>query len=394
MSHGFHIPVFDHFQETLDFSKHMKVPSDWFVFVADVKNSTDAIQNGRYKQVNLVGASCIIGVINAARANDIPFIFGGDGATFLVPPHLKELTETTLVETSEMSEKNFGLTLRTGFVPVSQLYEYGYSLGIAKLRLSEKLTQTVISGNGLMGADGIIKNVVFRKHTISSKTQQRKSEHSANYEGLECRWQPLKNTRGEMASLIVRCMLTDPIQIQKCYLEIMHFIDELYGNNPNPIEYERLRLSTQFKDFETEGKIVYFGKKNFSQLVRVASNFILTQLTKRVLKHFLKAKVQTYLNELSTCSDFRKFDGVLRMVLDSSPDQTKRLENYLNSCHLAGKLAYGIHRSENALLTCMIFERQASNHMHLVDGSDGGYALAALQMKRQIKDWQSKVKVA
>ena len=42
------------------------------------------------------------------------------------------------------------------------------------------------------------------------------------------------------------------------------------------------------------------------------------------------------------------------------------------------------HTSETALMTCVI-DGYDGNHVHFVDGADGGYALAAKQLKAQLK---------
>ena len=44
-----------------------------------------AIEAGRYKDVNVIGASIIISVLNAVGEVDLPYTFGGDGAALLVP---------------------------------------------------------------------------------------------------------------------------------------------------------------------------------------------------------------------------------------------------------------------------------------------------------------------
>jgi hypothetical protein len=36
-------------------------------------------------------------------------------------------------------------------------------------------------------------------------------------------------------------------------------------------------------------------------------------------------------------------------------------------------------------MTCVVFSLQRENHVHFIDGNDGGYALAALQFKQQVK---------
>lgn len=72
----------------LDDRLFSKVPEDWLVVVTDVKNSTLAVQNGLHETVNLVATGCIVAVLNIAYKNqmNIPFFFGGDGATCIIPP--------------------------------------------------------------------------------------------------------------------------------------------------------------------------------------------------------------------------------------------------------------------------------------------------------------------
>ncbi|MDP7556403.1 MAG: DUF3095 family protein [Nitrospinaceae bacterium] len=82
-------------------------------------------------------------------------------------------------------------------------------------------------------------------------------------------------------------------------------------------------------------------------------------------------------------SDFQKFDDTLRMTIDSKPGQRKELLEYLETELKAGKLFYGTHISDSALMTCMVFDRK-ERHLHFVDGASGGYALAAKQLKGQI----------
>ena len=47
-----------------------------------------------------------------------------------------------------------------------------------------------------------------------------------------------------------------------------------------------------------------------------------------------------------------------------------------------GTSVYGTHVANAALMTCAITSYRG-DHVHLVDGADGGYALAAKQLKAQ-----------
>lgn len=88
--------------------------------------------------------------------------------------------------------------------------------------------------------------------------------------------------------------------------------------------------------------------------------------------------------ELVENTDFRKFDETLRMVLDLSEREILALETYLETERASGQLAYGTHRAKAALVTCFV-RSHAGNHVHFVDGADGGYALAARKLKAQLK---------
>jgi hypothetical protein len=46
---------------------------------------------------------------------------------------------------------------------------------------------------------------------------------------------------------------------------------------------------------------------------------------------------------------------------------------------------YGVHVSRHALMTCLVFDR-FGKQVHFVDGANGGYALAAKQLKQQLAD--------
>ena len=89
---------------------------------------------------------------------------------------------------------------------------------------------------------------------------------------------------------------------------------------------------------------------------------------------------------MRTHADYRKFDDVLRMVLDCSEIQTQEIEQYLESKYQEGQLFYGTYKSNNALMTCYVQDIQPGQHIHFIDGGDGGYAMAAKQLKTQLKN--------
>jgi hypothetical protein len=90
-----------------------------------------------------------------------------------------------------------------------------------------------------------------------------------------------------------------------------------------------------------------------------------------------------YKGDLVANTDFRKFDGSLRLVLSGTSTQRTALRAHLEERRAAGELVYGMHVARSAVMTCLIEKRQGA-HFHFVDGAGGGYAAAALALKQSV----------
>ena len=93
---------------------------------------------------------------------------------------------------------------------------------------------------------------------------------------------------------------------------------------------------------------------------------------------------RAYPELLAATTDHRKFDAMLRMVLAGSPDQRHALAAYLDAQRRGGTLSYGLHVSDRATMTCLVYERMG-RQVHFVDGAEGGYTQAARQLKQQLR---------
>ena len=200
------LPVLDDFSAVTDLSNYTEIPSDWFVVTADVQNSTDAIKSGLYKAVNIVGVSVITSVRNIAKPVQIPYIFGGDGASLCIPPHLLNKTRKALISTKRMAAIQFGLQLRVGVIPVNVLLKAGHQVLIARHRVSrfyiqtsfagneiehakdlaeDEITQTAFAGGGIEYAEDLLKDDAAGK---PFRFGEDGDVAEADYTGLECRW--------------------------------------------------------------------------------------------------------------------------------------------------------------------------------------------------------------
>ena len=85
-----------------------KVPANWHVLITDVKGSTAAVANGLHETVNLVATGSIVAVLNIAFKENltVPFFFGGDGATFIVPPSIVDPVTKVIDGTKNVDKAN------------------------------------------------------------------------------------------------------------------------------------------------------------------------------------------------------------------------------------------------------------------------------------------------
>ena len=125
------------FSKIMEDSNYKKIPNDWYVITSDIKSSTKAIENGMYKQVNFIAALTIIGILNINRDEDFPYVFGGDGASLIIPANLLEQSKKVLLEASKKAKSAFDLELRIGFVSVKEIEEKGSFIELTKFKISD-----------------------------------------------------------------------------------------------------------------------------------------------------------------------------------------------------------------------------------------------------------------
>ena len=91
-----------------------------------------------------------------------------------------------------------------------------------------------------------------------------------------------------------------------------------------------------------------------------------------------------YVQQMTRNTDFRKFDDGLKMTLDLNAAGLAEIEALLETAASAGVCQFGLHKQDQALVTCIVPSLRAHDHMHFIDGAAGGYAQAATQMKAKV----------
>lgn len=377
--------VLENFEHVIDVTHHLQMPPDWWVIVTDVTNSTKAIETGAYKEVNTVGVACIAAVLNVDRSIDIPFAFGGDGATFAIPDEMRDGAMAALRQAQRMARESFGLTLRVGLVRGIDLLERGFWTRIAKVHLSQHVVQAAFSGRGWKEADHLIKSPLERSVLRVNENQ---GPCEGSFEGFECRWQNVPSFQDHKLALMVVTLSNKETTGHEVYRSVLDAIRRIYGKASefHPLSDQNMRLTFNPMHLRHEwivrsSQLWIGGRMRFALRI-----FFLNILGKYLIafkKDTHKVRWSNYVKEMLDNSDFRKFDGALRMLIDGSEAQFLSLQNYLDDMHQQGHLVYGTHRSREALLTCIVSSHNG-NHMHFVDGSDGGYATAARELKSQL----------
>ncbi|WP_419764683.1 MAG: DUF3095 domain-containing protein [Arcobacter sp.] len=366
------------FSQIMNDDNYSKIPEDWYVLVSDIKGSTKAIEEGMYKKVNFVAALAIIGVLNIDKNSDFPYIFGGDGASLIVPPHLLDKSKIVLLETAKKAKDVFELNLRVGVVSVKEIEKRGSFIEITKFRATKDYTQAIVRGNGLELAEHLLKE----EYSTFKIDENFTYNYLPDFDGLECRWEDIKSPKEETIALLIKSTNLEKSNI--IYQNVLNKIHEIAGSQSqrNPIkEINQLNISFNPKVLNTEASISSLNifSKFFTILRLMIENLLGSFLMK-----FSIGQWGDYKNRIMRTTDTEKFDDMLRMVISTDKIQTKELEDYLEKEYQEDYLVYGIHKSDSALMTCLIFERHGK-HIHFVDSSNGGYALAAKALKARLK---------
>lgn len=378
------LPTFDRFADVHDRSLYVAAPDDWDVVVTDVEGSTKAIEAGRYKDVNALGVASIVALRNALPEVDLPFVFGGDGATVLTPADARDRVDTALRGIRKMSADAMGMSMRASLVSIGELHADGFAVRVARFGASPHATFAMFAGAGLSEAERRIKDRTDgHRYAVDEE-----GPAEASFEGFECRWEPLNSRRGKVVSLLVQATAADRAEAATTYRAVLEAISTALGEaEGRPVAPENLAVASAGRAFDAEARITTGRAKGpgvFARKQVIKAQAAVGRIGFSRGKETMGFPADVYRDEVTANTDFRKFDDTLRMVLDVTEAQHQALEADLAARHAAGAIVYGTHVANAALMTCAVTSYRG-DHLHFVDGADGGYALAAKQLKQQLK---------
>lgn len=377
------LPEFREFVGVTEVGHYRPAPPDWVVVITDVIGSTKAIEAGRYKDINALGVASIVALRNAVGRLEIPYTFGGDGATILIPESRRVAVEAALRGIQALARESFAMAMRTAIVGVAELEADGHRVLVARYRTSPDVCFAMFTGNGLSEAERRVKDAELGpRYAVAEQ-----GPSSADLSGFECRWQPIPSRHGQVASVLIQTRGDDPEASAASYARVLHELETILDGDGSPVETPRLQLQSFSGNFDTEAKIRSGRARGLGFMVRK-----LVAKTEAMIGRTLMDRQRSglgfpgdvYKAQVVANTDFRKFDDTLRMVIDIGEAELVRVRALLAEEHERGTLVYGIHVAEASLMTCAISDYQG-DHVHFIDGANGGYALAAKQLKQQLK---------
>jgi hypothetical protein len=352
------------------------IPENWHVLITDVKGSTKAVAEGMHETINLVATGSIVAVLNIAyKANlTVPFFFGGDGATFLVPPGLLVPSMKALLLHRRNTQQNYNLDIRVGHVTVESIYKDGHELRIGKLKTSERFSIPVVLGDGLSYAEKIIKGDDYLLEPPPP------TQEELDLTGMQCRWDKIKPPENydEVVSLLV--IARPGIRQSEAFKKVIDQLDNIYGDpqKRKPITISKLKLKATLKKIGSEMRVKLGGYKPLY--------LIKTWLTTLLGTLYFRTKTgKTYLMQLVDMSDTLVIDGKINTVISGTIKQREQLETALNELEASGLIRYGLYVSKESVMSCYVRSLD-QNHIHFVDGSEGGYTKAAGVLKKKFHD--------
>ncbi|MBD8893100.1 DUF3095 domain-containing protein [Labrenzia suaedae] len=379
------LPAFADFNTVGDTASYQPVPEDWVVLASDIVRSRDAIAAGRYKDVNMIAAAVISAVLNRVGRDKVPFVFGGDGAFLLVPASDAAAGKEALAGLARLARNESGLELRIAAIPVAHLRALGADILLRKYELGPDTYLAMAIGDGLELADRILKD----PEAVTPFAIRIGNPPRPNLDGLSCRWEPLPSERGRIASLIVKPSRTVSGTVP--LKEIQEGIREIVGRDPfgetndgNHVTPSRLRFKFPPPGLSLEAGYAGANWSRSLQWLMGALQSLAFLVSYKTGLTIGPLNRDRYLKEISRQTDHRKLDDSLRLVLDLTVEQLASLKTYLETAFANGRLVFGLHETDSALMTCFVSDLGASRHVHFIDGADGGLSMAATDFKQRL----------
>lgn len=370
------LPAFTRFEDVADAARYAPLPDGWALALADVVSSTEAIAAGRYRMVNTAAAAVITAVLNALGRLDLPFVFGGDGAAVAVPPEGIAQARQALADCATWIAEDLGLVMRVALVPVAAVRAAGHDVQVARFRPNDDISYAMFAGGGSAWAEARMKAGDFAVERSPPGARP-------DLDGLSCRWNPVPARRGQIVSLIA--LPADPARRDefRALVAAVVAVAGRGGGTGSPLPAEGPRPALSFAGVAPEVAARGDRRARWKMRLKIVGTIILLRLLFATGLRLGGFSAAGYAASVAANSDFRKFDDGLKMTIDIDAEGLAEVRRLLDRAAAAGICRYGLHAQSSAIVTCLVPDATQRDHMHFVDGADGGYARAAQALKQQ-----------
>ncbi len=368
------LPVRNEFRTVLDETSYQAAPDDWLIAVTDVVGSRKAIADGKYKAVNMAGVAMISALMNALGTQEVPFIFGGDGAAIICAPSDRAVVEKTMAETVVWVLEDLGLTLRAALVPVAVVRAEGLDVLVQATRVSDAVNNYAFRGGGLSRAEALMK---AGQYGVAPAAPGSKPDLS----GLSCRWSPISSDGESIVSIIIEAGEHGEQEFPAKAARLLELAGMALRNAGSPMPKDGPPIGWPPKGLDLEARAM---PSRTSLTRRRISVYLSTLFAWFVFKTGVSVagfNPKRYKEFTSLNTDYRKFQDGLRITVSLGDARLKKLSEFLENERKAKNLRYGLCVQDSAILTCYVPSVTSDAHFHFLDGAGGGYAQAAENMR-------------
>ncbi len=252
------------------------------------------------------------------------------------------------------------------------------------MRVSENYEQAAFAGGGMAYADRYMKDPAtaplceVKPGSVAAR---------GSLEGLECRWQDIPSPRGETVSVMVKALAASPATASDVYRAAIARVKDIYGADEasHPIAVPQLSITLDGRQLGNEVGVRAMGRGPFGRwryLMRARFWVLVGWFFMRFGVRTAKTDWSRYKATLVRNADVRKFNDGFRQILSGTAAQREALTAWLDERFARGELVYGLHVSDRAHMTCLVFD-YSGRHLHFIDGADGGLFLAAKEFKER-----------
>jgi hypothetical protein len=278
-----------------------------------------------------------------------------------------------LMALKQLARDNFQMELRVGSVKMSELQDLGKNIQVAKFEMTKGCHLAVLRGDGVSYAEKLIKDFPDR---YGIKLQ---IEKAADLTGLTCRWKPIPSRHGKILTILIKAQSNHEIYKKILNQFKLIFPEGLEELNPARTPGGKYRSIIECLKNEIRYQRSCWSLSFLKRIIEIIPAFFVFNLRLPI------PSTKNYVKATSSHTDFRKFDDMLRMVIDCSEDQLHKLKNFLHNSYQNQEIFFGLHESTHSLMTCFVEGLKQGEHIHFLDAEGGGYTSAAIQLKKQIQ---------